>query len=87
MNLGVSSLVDWGVHGFAQFAFIDGGHLFDDVSGDIANLLPHMAPGAIISGHDWRHEDPNDGVNRGVLAHFRMEQLRFHESIWWVKLP
>lgn len=69
-----------------DFAFIDGGHLFDDVSGDIANLLPHMAPGAILSGHDWR-TDMNDGVNRGVLAHFKLEQLRFFESIWYTKLP
>lgn len=73
--------------GKRDFAFIDGGHLFDDVKTDIANLLPHMAAGAIISGHDWRHNNMDDGVNRGVLAHFKLEQIRFCESIWWVKLP
>lgn len=70
-----------------DLGFIDAGHLAEDVSGDIANLLPRMAPGGVISGHDWRHNDMNDGVNRGVLAHFRLEELRFWESIWFVKLP
>lgn len=68
-----------------DFAFIDGGHLFDDVSGDIANLLPAMKPGAVISGHDWR-ADMKDGVNRGVLHHFKREQIIVHESLWAVQL-
>lgn len=87
LHIGQSADAPWGIlMRLADFAFIDGGHLFDDVSGDIANLLPHMAPGAILSGHDWR-TDMNDGVNRGVLAHFKMEQIRVFESIWFVKLP
>jgi hypothetical protein len=71
--------------GKRDFAFIDGGHLFEDVNGDIANLLPHMAPGSVLSGHDWR-TDMTDGVNRGVLAHFPLEKIKVFESIWHVQL-
>lgn len=70
-----------------DFCFIDGGHLEPDVTADIQNILPHMAPGAIMSGHDWRHENMADGVNLGVMANFKLEQVNFYESIWWVKLP
>ena len=68
-----------------DFAFIDGGHLFEDVKGDIANLLPMMNPGSVISGHDWR-KDMNDGVNRGVLHHFDLSRIVINESLWAVKL-
>lgn len=85
--MGTSADLSFVMHSKFEFAFVDAGHQENDVSGDIANLLPHMAPGAILSGHDWRHHDMNDGVNRGVLAHFRLEELRFFESIWFVKLP
>ncbi len=69
-----------------DFAFIDGGHLFEDVKRDIANLLPIMIPGSVISGHDWR-TDMTDGVNRGVLAHFDRSQINTMESIWYIQLP
>lgn len=68
-----------------DFAFIDGGHLFEDVSADIAFLLPAMKPGAVIAGHDWR-QDLGDGVNRGVLNHFLLSRVVVHESLWAVKL-
>lgn len=69
-----------------DFAFIDGGHLFEDVRDDIARLLPAMKPGSVLSGHDWRPNDMNDGVNRGVLHHFKREQLTINESLWAVQL-
>ena len=73
--------------GKRDFAFVDAGHTEEDVSGDIAALLPHMAPGAIMSGHDWRTDNMQDGVNLGVLRHFKFEQVHTFESIWWVQLP
>lgn len=68
-----------------DFCFIDAGHLEPDVTADIANLRSFMKPGAVMSGHDWR-KDMKDGVNRGVLNHFKLSQIVVHESIWAVQL-
>lgn len=75
-----------GAKGLYDFAFIDGGHLFEDVKKDISMVLPTMKAGGIISGHDWR-TDMKDGVNRGVLHHFDLDRITVHESIWAVQLP
>jgi len=69
-----------------NLAFIDGGHLEADVSLDISILLPLMAPGAIIAGHDWRHNNPLDGVNVAVEKAFDKHKIHVFESIWHVKL-
>lgn len=68
-----------------DFCFIDAGHLFEDVSTDIAHLLPLMLPGAVMSGHDW-NKDMADGVNRGVLHHFPLSRVVVHETLWAVQL-
>lgn len=70
-----------------EMAFIDAGHLEADVTADIANTLPHMAPGSILCGHDYRINDPKDGVNLAVHAAFKSDQLGLFQSIWMVQLP
>ena len=69
-----------------KFAFIDGGHLEVDVTADIQNILPHMAPGAILAGHDWRHNNPLDGINVAVEKAFDKHRIRVFESIWHIQL-
>lgn len=69
-----------------QVGFIDGGHLEADVTTDIEILLPLMAPGGIIAGHDWRHNNPLDGVNVAVEKAFDKHRIRVFESIWHVQL-
>ena len=78
-------LTAWG-HPCFDFCFIDAGHLVDDVTADIANLLPLMKPGSVMAGHDW-NRDMNDGVNQGVLKHFHLDRVVVHETLWAVKLP
>lgn len=69
------------------FAFVDAGHLYHDVLRDIMRLRPHMANGGLLSGHDWREHDFNDGVNRAVLDSFPKDQINVFESIWTVQIP
>lgn len=73
-------------HGGIKFAFIDGGHLEADVTHDIGVILGFMAPGGIIAGHDWRHNNPLDGVNVAVEKAFDRHKIHVFESIWHVKL-
>ncbi len=67
-------------------AFIDAGHLIDDVRGDIAGVIPLMKPGAIIAGHDYRHDLPEDGVTKAVREAFPSHFTPI-DSIWCVRLP
>lgn len=85
----VKGTSDWLNHNtrLFDFAWIDGGHLAPDVRADIANIMPHMLPGSIICGHDYRIHDPEDGVNIAVHEAFSKEQIRLYNSIWWVQLP
>jgi len=85
IHFGTSSEVRWDDGCAFDFAFIDGGHKEIDVATDIKNLLPHMASGAIMSGHDWRPHDMNDGVNQAVIRAFGMPNT--FESIWWIHVP
>lgn len=66
-------------------AFIDGGHLYDDVRGDIAGVreLIHPVPnvGILIAGHDYRAKLPDDGVTKAVRSSFT-EHGNPVESIW-----
>lgn len=70
-----------------DYAFIDAGHLEPDLTKDIKNVMPRMAPGGIISGHDWRSGNPMDGVNVSVEKAFNKNDIKVFESIWYVKLP
>lgn len=67
-----------------QACFLDAGHLEADLEADIKHILPHMKSGGVITGHDWRPNDMNDGVNRAVIKAFGMPNV--FESIWWVRI-
>lgn len=63
-------------------AFIDAGHLYEDVMLDIENCRSVLFPGGLLCGHDWRVNDPTDGVNRAVME--SVGQPNVFESIWHV---
>lgn len=68
------------------FAFIDASHLYDGVKADIQGALKIMR-GGLIAGHDYRHGNPLDGVNRAAHEMFP-ERLFFPaDSIWATTLP
>lgn len=67
-----------------QFAFIDASHLWPDVKHDIDNCKKIMKSG-FISGHDYRHDLPDDGVTRSVRESFDAVSLPI-DSIWAVEL-
>jgi predicted O-methyltransferase YrrM len=73
-------------HSRFNLAFIDGGHLYDDVKGDVEDALDLMLPGGILAGHDYRHNLPDDGVTKAVR-----ELLPNHflpvDSIWYHQCP
>lgn len=82
---GLNKLRSEGNIGAFEYVFIDGGHLYDDVRGDIIGILPMLKKGAIICGHDYRNHLPEDGVTKAVR-----ELLPNHknvcESIWACQL-
>jgi predicted O-methyltransferase YrrM len=41
-----------------DFLFIDGSHIYEDVSADFASFLPHVVPGGIIAFHDVHENHP-----------------------------
>jgi len=66
-----------------DFAFIDGGHSYDNVSADWRNLQPHLAPGAAVLFDDYTNvsavQHAGYGVRRLVdelSSEFRIELLR-----------
>jgi predicted O-methyltransferase YrrM len=65
-----------------DLVWIDAGHLEPDVTDDIKNSLPQLAPGGLICGHDWRINNMEDGVNVAVLKAFGRPKT--FESIWWI---
>lgn len=40
------------------FLFIDGSHIYEDVSADFASFFPHVVPGGIIAFHDVHENHP-----------------------------
>jgi hypothetical protein len=68
-----------------QTAFIDAGHLEHNVLADIQNCLT-LVPRGIISGHDYRHNDENDGVNKAVNSLIPDRSLPV-DSIWAALRP
>jgi len=72
---------------YAHFAFIDASHLYDDVKNDIANAISVLVPGSIISGHDYRVNLPEDGVNRAVHEAFPSGVFFPADSIWAYQMP
>jgi predicted O-methyltransferase YrrM len=64
-----------------DFTFIDAGHLYPDVEHDIRRTLEIQKKG-IISGHDYRHDIPSDGVNKAVHEAFPLGVDFPADSIW-----
>ena len=85
----VKGTSEWLVNRMASnpfdLCFIDGGHLEHHVTDDIKHLLPNMAPGSLMTGHDWRVNDMGDGVNVAVMKAFGRPNV--FESVWSVRLP
>jgi predicted O-methyltransferase YrrM len=78
---GLRSLAEIGV--VADMVFIDGCHVYEAVREDIELSRKILAPGGILSGHDYLHRG-HPGVKRAVDEAFPVfERL---ESIWWVTL-
>ena len=69
----------------ADFVFIDGDHRYETVVKDIDNALSMAADGAIISGHDYNHEEW-PGVAQAVNERFGRENVNLVGTIWWVKV-
>lgn len=40
-----------------DIVFVDGGHEYDEVTGDILGWLPHIGPGGFMAVHDYRKSD------------------------------
>lgn len=51
-----------------DFVFVDGMHSLADVRPEIANIIPQLAPNAIVLFHDAQNEETNlnDGVNAAI---------------------
>jgi predicted O-methyltransferase YrrM len=64
-----------------DFVFIDASHLYPDVLNDINNALSIME-GGLISGHDYRHHLPDDGVTKSVREAFGEAFSLPLDSIW-----
>lgn len=64
-----------------DFTFIDASHLYPDVLHDIQNALSLMKTG-LISGHDYRHSLPDDGVTKSVREAFSSAFSLPADSIW-----
>ena len=69
----------------ADFVFIDGDHRYEVVKQDIENGLSMLAPGGILSGHDYHHE-AWPGVAQAVDEKFGRENINLVNTIWWVKV-
>jgi hypothetical protein len=72
-------------HRKADFVFIDGDHRYESVLNDINNALSMADFGAVISGHDYNHEEW-PGVAQAVNEIFGKENINLDGTIWWVKL-
>jgi predicted O-methyltransferase YrrM len=66
---------------FPDFVFIDASHLYPDVLNDIYSALSIM-DGGLISGHDYRHHLPDDGVTKSVREAFSEDFSLPLDSIW-----
>jgi predicted O-methyltransferase YrrM len=74
------------IKGPFDLAFIDASHLYDGVKADITAALPMMRPGAILCGHDYRPDAPEDGVTKAVRE-LLPGYKNVADSIWCFKCP
>jgi len=73
-TLFASASIDW--------VFIDGSHLLEHVSRDIALWAPKLRSGGIISGHDYVSDCP--GVVKAVDEAFPGRAVE--DKIWWTRV-
>ena len=52
-----------GFAGKADFVFVDGDHSYDGVKADLAAWVPHIVPGGLLCGHDYKRYS---GVQQAV---------------------
>ena len=66
-----------------SFLHLDATHTTQEVSDNIAAMLPYMVPGSVFAGDDWDWP----AVAAGVRLHFTEEQIctQFNK-LWWVTL-
>lgn len=68
-----------------DLVFVDAGHLYHHVKGDIAGALTLMKHPSILAGHDFRHNLPDDGVTKAVTELLPMFYTPA-DSIWAVEI-
>ncbi len=69
--------------GEVDFAFIDGDHAYEHVKRDILTCLDLMAPGGLLSGHDFNEA----GVEKAVRELLPDAVLVGETSIWEYRVP
>jgi predicted O-methyltransferase YrrM len=80
----VELLNDYGENSF-DMVFIDGGHDYDTVRGDILGYRPLLREGGLLSGHDYSHRMGHPGVKKAVNELLGIPN-RGAGSIWWVEV-
>ena len=69
-----------------DFVFIDGGHDFKDVNGDINAWLPKIKSGGTIAGHDYSPNWP--GVIEAVNLNFKDFKISGeNNTVWFTQIP
>jgi len=70
-----------------HFLFIDGSHVYEDVSADFASFFAHVAPGGLIAFHDVHRNHP--GVLKawhGTAKH-QLTDVGYCDSIGYGRKP
>jgi hypothetical protein len=63
-----------------RFLHLDAAHTADEVSDNLAAIIPHAVPGAIFCGDDFSWPSVQAGVAR------QFEEINATGSLWWVKI-
>jgi hypothetical protein len=71
----------WPAHLPADAIYLDGGHHFEEISGDIAAWRKHVRKGGILAGHDYSPQFP--GVMRAVDE---IGKDGVEGAVWWKRL-
>lgn len=69
--------------GEVDYCFIDGDHAYEHIRRDIVNCLDLMAPGGLLSGHDFNEA----GVEKAVRELLPDASLVEGTSIWEYRVP
>lgn len=69
--------------GSVDFFHTDGDHSLPGISGDIANWLPKVRPGGIMSGDNYEDEIVAQGVDAAFGSRV---QIGAKGRLWWVRV-